>query len=474
MFNLIEMNNTLEKIISVKSIKQFWIYILWASRTGYRKAKHIKLIRRIIKNKWWVFCTVASLCTFIISCKSSINDPQYVLYLLSSISQGLSATFTLIFTITIFAAQLTMRFTTIDRIIDKQTKALMILFSVGIILPLLQLKTNLRPEALNTSDLEFISKTLGLTTISDFYLGIDICIATFCITSIIPYLMKVNVILKYDIGTAQLNEHISEAIESKNIHSLEGKIDELVSLGESSIENMLENKTIEIIGTLENIKDELNKETNTQMKSKISMNIFRGLEVIGLKSVDYGFDGIDSPKNPTKKAIDFLNILTVDFFNSNNIDKTQNVIKCLKNICLKSIDNNFNDNNISPFISFNTIKHLVVNSNFHESLMDSLIDNTIEIVNEASSRDNNKFYKTIEISAVLLWIIGASVYKNNSKKVEMVVDKIIGDKNDKFLEIFENEETLAKALKIREEQNLIMSTDIEGFKNSYYKFKNKD
>jgi len=65
-----------------------------------------------------------------------------ILYLLSSISQGLAAIFTLVFAITIFGAQMMRKFTSIDKLFDKWTVFLMFWFFSGIILPLVQLRTD--------------------------------------------------------------------------------------------------------------------------------------------------------------------------------------------------------------------------------------------------------------------------------------------------------------------------------------------
>ncbi len=56
--------------------------------------------------------------------------------LIATISQGLAAIFTLVFAITIFAAQMMRKFTAMDMMIDIRTKILMIIFAIGIILPL--------------------------------------------------------------------------------------------------------------------------------------------------------------------------------------------------------------------------------------------------------------------------------------------------------------------------------------------------
>jgi len=115
-----------------------------------------------------------------------ISEGDDILYLLSAVSQGLAAIFTLVFTITVFGAQMRRKFTAMDKLIDKWTKVLMLVFASGIILPLIQLKTD--KDLLNIPSI----------STADLSLAVDLGIATFCILAIIPYLMRVNRIMKYE------------------------------------------------------------------------------------------------------------------------------------------------------------------------------------------------------------------------------------------------------------------------------------
>ncbi len=138
--------------------------------------------------KWVLLCLIGASVAGILTYNLPIAQGDGVLYLLSSISQGLAAIFALVFTITIFGAQMMRKFTAMDKMIDKWTKILMLIFAIGIILPLMHLETNY----------DFLNDLLHLNfdKTENLSLAIDLSIATFCVLAIIPYLMKVNRIMK--------------------------------------------------------------------------------------------------------------------------------------------------------------------------------------------------------------------------------------------------------------------------------------
>ena len=147
-----------------------------------------------------IFCFIVSSIMFVITYTNPVAQGDNVLYFLSSISQGLAAIFSLIFAITIFGAQMAKSYTFFDEIVDKWTIWLMIIFSVGIILPLIQIiaKYNL----------------LSFDKVANLSLSVDLFLATFCVLSIIPYSIRVNRIMKYEGGIANLIANVSEAIDS--------------------------------------------------------------------------------------------------------------------------------------------------------------------------------------------------------------------------------------------------------------------
>jgi len=202
---------------------------------------------------WIILAFGASLAvagfTYILPMPANGED---ISYLLSSISQGLAAIFTLVFTITIFGTQTMRQFSIIDKIIDKWTKLLMIIFALGIFLPLIQLRTDK-----DLFNLYFINTTnLGLS--------INLGIAVFCVFAIIPYLMKVNRIIKYEGGISKLREEASEAIDSNHLVITSNRINELIELGVIAANDKLENETKKIVNTI----NDLGK--NTADKERLS------------------------------------------------------------------------------------------------------------------------------------------------------------------------------------------------------------
>ncbi len=169
-------------------------------------------------------CFIISVIVFFITYINPIASEDNILYFLSSISQGLAAIFTLIFTITIFGAQMMKRYTSMGKILDKWTIFLMIFFSIGIFLPLIQLEANYN--------------YLPFEKIANLSLSIDLFLATFCVLSIIPYSIRINRIIKYESGISNLSAEASEAIDSNHKIAATNKMSELIELGNESVFDM--------------------------------------------------------------------------------------------------------------------------------------------------------------------------------------------------------------------------------------------
>ena len=134
-------------------------------------------IHTIVINKsnlfWEIFPFIAALTVGIYINRFTLEGDA-LFYFLSAISQSLAAIFTLLFAITIFGAQMTGNLTILDKIIDSKTKKLMIIFAIGILMPLIQLGTDLN--------------IVYFTNAENLSLTIDLIIATFCIFAIIPFI----------------------------------------------------------------------------------------------------------------------------------------------------------------------------------------------------------------------------------------------------------------------------------------------
>jgi len=195
------------------------------------------LIKESIKELIWrlktpkgmtIFGFIVSSILFLIAYTNPISQGDNVLYFLSSISQGLAAIFSLIFAITIFGAQMAKGYKSIDYIVDKWTIGLMIVFVLGIILPLVQLIANYN----------FLSfeKTANLS------LSIDLFLVIFCVSSIIPYSIRVSKIMKYEAGIANLMATASEAIDSDHKITASNSMSELIEIGKDCINDHQWNK----------------------------------------------------------------------------------------------------------------------------------------------------------------------------------------------------------------------------------------
>jgi len=124
----------------------------------------------------------------------------------------------LVFTITLIAAQIAGRYTAITKVLKEAAILLMLLFAAGVILPIILLRAEGSPG--NGS--------------------VDACIALaiVCTFSLIPYLLRMNTILKYDFGIDNLAGKAVEAIASLNEPLANNLVAELIELGLESIKKL--------------------------------------------------------------------------------------------------------------------------------------------------------------------------------------------------------------------------------------------
>lgn len=221
-----------------------------------------------MKYKYWIYCLIPTLLVFsIISYFHPDECPENARYILSAISQGLAAILALVFTITLVVAQMTKRYTAMDKIIFRlETKLLMSIFGFGIIVPLLVLYFGYWGRGVILS----------------------VVIASFCVFSLLPFLIGVNNVLKYDIGIVNLNEEIMVAIKSENeAKAVQGIID-LESICKDAIKESREDTTFEIIRFL----SEIGKK-NIELKLRnATFNVIIGLKNIGFDAIEKGFNDV--------------------------------------------------------------------------------------------------------------------------------------------------------------------------------------
>ena len=229
-----------------------------------------KLVERFrykwIKYKYWIYCLILTLAVISIIYYVHPNEcPENARYILSAISQGLAAILALVFTITLVVAQMTRRYTAMDKIIfRRETKFLMIFFGIGIIAPLLVL--------------EFGFWKWGVP--------LSIVIASFCVFSLLPFLVGVNRVLKYDIGFVNLCGETLDAIKSGNEANVVRGIIDLERICKDAIKESREATTFEIINFLSDIGKKI---IETSELRNATGNLIIGMGNIGIDAIEKGF-----------------------------------------------------------------------------------------------------------------------------------------------------------------------------------------
>ncbi|KAF5416816.1 MAG: hypothetical protein C5S48_01815 [Candidatus Methanogaster sp.] len=236
---------------------------------------------KLEKYKWWILIIITLAVFSILSISDYANPnecPENARYILSAISQGLAAILALVFTITLVVAQMTRRYTAMDKIIlRRETKFLMLVFGTGIILPLFALK--------------FGWFCVGVSS--------SIAIALFCVFSLLPFLKGVNSVLKYDIGIVNLDEEIMEAIESGYKPRI-SKIRELNEIGEIAIKESRE----DVISLISRVLSRVGMKSAEKKLWYVTLQVVYALKNIGLKSVEKGFK-----YNSTRGIVDGLRFI---------------------------------------------------------------------------------------------------------------------------------------------------------------------
>jgi hypothetical protein len=175
----------------------------------YSQLNWSERVRAVFRRyRGWAACAITAIMLWICLhfCLQITND-EGARYLLSAISQGLAAILALVFMITLVAAQMTRRYTAMDMMFKTGTVLLMLVFAIGIVLPLIILKTG------------------------SIYVNECIALATFCVLSLIPHLKGVNTTLKYDVAIDNLGTEAMDAIEKARETSVINTIEELAQVG---------------------------------------------------------------------------------------------------------------------------------------------------------------------------------------------------------------------------------------------------
>lgn len=364
--------------------------------------------------------------TYFFPLPTNRND---ILYLLSSISQGLAAIFALVFAITIFGAQMTKNYAVLDKLIDNYAKTLMVIFSIGIILPLLILRIDvdlLKINFINTPNLS---------------LAFVLSIATFCVLSIIPYSIRINKIIKYHSGIPKLYEEIYMAIDSSYEVTASNRTTELMQLVETGLKDLSQQELLKIIDEMGDIGT---KFADNAWKDATLKHI-AGMKNIGLKSVEEKFDKdieyrsesfisgkIIALSSPIKSILYELQVIGIKAADKELIDVNIPVaiqaIDGLLKIGESAIDYNFQNDNF--LLSSRGMLNIGVKMTErrlgffgHSSMgINMVLECMIKISDRAYHKNKNKF--SSDESMIYLWVLGAFVNKNCSKYSEEFVQNL--------------------------------------------------
>lgn len=353
-------------------------------------------------------------------------DGDNINYFLSAISQGLAAIFTLVFAITIFATHQIRKFTALNKILNIWVKILMLLFAIGIILPLMQL--GIHEDLLN---FKIISKT-------NFGLAVDLGIATFCVLAIIPFLININRIIKYEGGLSNINMDIHNAIDLNHTAVAVYKLREFNELFFNASNDELELKAsiIEIIGEIGEIVIEKKSELLTR-------HVLHNLGDIGVKAVDKKLTVTDY--SIVEKAIIRLkdNCICAIKNNCDEIDvfiSYNSLFKIGYKYLLKNTVKNTNSSideivvykfwflNIKTnrIVTWQTPNYLVLKSLLEiiEAIIDKLFEedkvrfflNSIKSDDDLEKLPEYKFGNELELSLIVIWVLGAFIVKYSPEK----------------------------------------------------------
>lgn len=274
------------------------------------------------KKIYWISCIIFSLVIFSASCFVSSIFPPFndgILYLLSSISQALAAIFALVFTIIIMVTSMSKNYSAMDKFFNKDTQILMIIFVIGIILPLFLLKFDI--NTLNSI----------MRQIYNVVLSVSIGLAAFCIVAIIPLLKNYNEIVKFDIGVYDLTDKLDEATKLENYPRAESAIYDLKDIGLDAIKEKNEKPLFIITNVISNF---------------IQIGLSRNGGILPLFSPDVAIFALsEMGKSATKRGMDkFANSIIHSLQRSGKlmIDKDVNaleIIVTLQQIGIRATEN---------------------------------------------------------------------------------------------------------------------------------------
>lgn len=299
---------------------------------------------------------------------------QQIPLVFSSISTGLAAIFALVFAIITVSIQITKRYNAIDLFFGKSTIILMLIFSVTIILPLLNLMLEIR-----------------------LYPKLMISLFTFCILSLIPFLKNINSKLQFEVGLQNLKEEIFEVMDLGNDASTANKIRDLTLIGSKTIRQNLTDKTNLIIGSLSDMSV-----SAREKKLKVTTEVI-GIGFINLIcSTDKKKDDKIISDLLTELKYHFGYCIHEDIEYQYSIEKHQQL---LEQLGIKFIDNEFNEKLIQQIMEL----YFSILESSHEHFY-GIKKNSIIILGELCRESfKKKLTKSGEYSVLYLWYSSANM-----------------------------------------------------------------
>jgi len=165
------------------------------------------------------------------------SDPTANYYILSSITQGLAALLAIVFTVTLITMQIFNKLKAWKVIASWQTIILIIIFGIGIVLPLITLRYK----------------------ITSFLINLNITITFFCIFSLIPYLLKFGKFISSPVVYGEMEEHILSACDKYSWGQATSHLDDFKNIWLEKIDD--QNSWNELLSIWKNITVRLREST---------------------------------------------------------------------------------------------------------------------------------------------------------------------------------------------------------------------
>ncbi len=307
--------------------------------------------------------------------------------------------------------------------------------------------------------------------------------------------------MKYEGGVPKLGEEASEAIDSNFRVIASTRINELVELGESAADDLLESEIIKIVKVLKSLLKEiinlkkigvsidisqnitvgeyLEEVANESWKNVIFDNIC-GLSKIGKKCVEKNFDVA------AKEVSDALGEIAVRAATFKTTDKKSNILKditadivnytmaVLTQIGIAAIERDLSNDTILSSskglfeIGVKVLKISKKSKTFDLSdmwMISGVKKNLEEIADKAYEKNRSKFENVYESSLVYLWILGAKL--NDIPDVAKDIASLFKKSDKSVMKEFGSEKIRNKAKEYIKEKYLQLESELKAFEELY-------